>query len=113
MIPVVLFHAGVGGLSGGFAGVDVFFVISGYLIASTILDQTAQGRFSLRQFYERRARRILPALLPVLAASAVLAWLLLVPEDFRKFAQALGATATFGANFLFARRTGYFDDDEG
>lgn len=113
MIPVVLFHAGVDGLSGGFAGVDVFFVISGYLIASTILDQTAQGRFSLRQFYERRARRILPALLPVLAASAVLAWLLLVPEDFRKFAQALGATATFGANFLFARRTGYFDDDEG
>lgn len=113
MIPVVLFHAGIAGFGGGFAGVDVFFVISGYLIAGVILGGLADGSFSLATFYERRARRILPALITVLLASVPIAWAVMIPEDFRKFAQGLGSSATFASNVLFARRTGYFDDDEG
>lgn len=113
VLPVVLFHAGVPGFGGGFAGVDVFFVISGYLIAGVILSGLAEGRFSLAEFYERRARRILPALIPVLLTSAAMAWAVMIPEDFRKFAQGLGASAVFASNMLFARATGYFDDDEG
>lgn len=113
MIPVVLFHAWMPGLHGGFAGVDVFFVISGYLITRTILDDVAQQRFALLRFYERRARRILPALFPVLLVSMALAWATMIPPDFRKFAQATVASAMFVANMLFAQKTGYFDDDEG
>ncbi|TWH88408.1 acyltransferase family protein [Novosphingobium taihuense] len=117
VIPVVLFHAripGFGpGFGGGFAGVDVFFVISGYLITATILENLAAGQFSLVAFYERRARRILPALLAVLIASGVLAWAVLIPEDFRKFSQGLASSGVFASNLLFAQKTGYFDDDEG
>lgn len=113
VIPVVLFHARLPGFGGGFAGVDVFFVVSGYLITATILQHLATGRFSLLSFYERRARRILPALLAVLAVSAVLAWAVMIPEDFRKFAQGLGSSGAFASNLLFAQQTGYFDDDEG
>jgi peptidoglycan/LPS O-acetylase OafA/YrhL len=72
VVPVVLFHAGVSQVSGGFVGVDIFFVISGYLITSLILGEMAEGRFSLLSFYERRIRRIFPALFLVLAVSSVL-----------------------------------------
>lgn len=113
VIPVVLFHAWMPGLGGGFAGVDVFFVISGYLITRTILDEQAQERFTLRRFYERRARRILPALFPVLLVSLLLAWATMTPPDFRKFSQSMVASAIFAANMLFAQKTSYFDDDEG
>ncbi|MFN4136479.1 MAG: acyltransferase family protein [Novosphingobium sp.] len=113
VVPVVLFHAGIAGLGGGFVGVDVFFVISGYLITRAILADAQEHRFSLRGFYERRARRILPALFPVLLASLALAWLVMIPPDFRQFSQSLGASALFAANLLFAHKTGYFDDDEG
>lgn len=113
VMPVVLFHAWMPGLPGGFAGVDVFFVISGYLITRTILDDRALHRFTLRHFYERRARRILPALFPVLLVSLLLAWATMIPPDFRKFAQSMVASAMFMANMLLARKTGYFDDDEG
>ncbi|MDP3549789.1 MAG: acyltransferase family protein [Novosphingobium sp.] len=113
VIPVVLFHAWMPGLGGGFAGVDVFFVISGYLITRSILDDSAQQRFTLLQFYERRARRILPALVPVLLVSLLLAWVTMIPPDFRKFSQSLAASTGFAANMLFARKTGYFEDDEG
>ncbi len=65
VVPVILFHAGLGVLSGGFVGVDVFFVISGFLITTILLEDRAQGRISLARFYERRARRILPALFVV------------------------------------------------
>ncbi|MCX7283176.1 MAG: acyltransferase family protein [Novosphingobium sp.] len=113
VMPVVLFHAGVPGFGGGFAGVDVFFVISGYLITLTITEAQAAGTFTFAHFYERRARRLLPALFPVLAASFALAWLVMIPPDFRWFSQSLGTSAVFAANMLFARRTGYFDNDEG
>ena len=81
VVPVVLFHAGIGGFSGGFVGVDVFFVISGYLITGIILDAMAQGKFSFAAFYERRARRILPALFVVVAATLILSCVVLLPED--------------------------------
>jgi len=69
VIPVILFHAGYGLFSGGFVGVDVFFIISGYLITSIILADLDEGKFNIVRFYERRARRILPALFTVMFAS--------------------------------------------
>lgn len=74
VLPVILFHAGFTAFSGGFVGVDIFFVISGYLITSLLLADLRDGRFSLTDFYERRARRILPALFVVLAMTVGLAW---------------------------------------
>src|SRR5450631_1754729 len=85
VIPVVLFHAGISQISGGFVGVDVFFVISGYLITGLILDDIAQDRFSIASFYERRARRILPALFVVLLVASVATCVLLMPDSARAF----------------------------
>lgn len=113
ILPVVLHHAGVPGLPGGFTGVDVFFVISGYLITANILWSMRAGQFSIAAFYERRARRILPALFVMLGASTLAAWWLFTPDDFRLFLQALAATALFGSNLLFARGTDYFSTGEG
>lgn len=113
VIPVLLFHAHVPGFDGGYAGVDIFFVISGYLITATILADIAAGRFTLRGFYERRARRLLPALFAVLAASTIAAALVMIPGDYRNHAQALGAAALFAANLLFAIKVDYFDSTEG
>ncbi|MFC3101126.1 acyltransferase family protein [Altererythrobacter lauratis] len=113
IIPVVLFHAKVPGFGGGFAGVDVFFVISGYLITRIIMGELAEGRFTLAGFFERRARRILPPVFPVLFATTIAAWAIFTADDFRQFAQSLAATALFGANFLFARSADYFTTQEG
>lgn len=109
VIPVILFHAGVKSFSGGFAGVDVFFVISGYLITSIILKEKEQGTFSLIRFYERRARRILPALFLVLAVSVPFAWFWLVPRDAKDFAQSLVGVSVYASNILFWRESGYFE----
>ena len=109
VVPVVLFHAGVSQVSGGFVGVDIFFVISGYLITSLILGEVAEGRFSLLSFYERRIRRIFPALFLVLAVSSVLALRLFMPPDLVAFGRSLVATALFVSNMHFYRDSGYFD----
>lgn len=109
VVPVLLFHAGVPGFSGGFVGVDVFFVISGYLITSILLAELAHDRFSLLAFYERRARRILPALFLVMAASLPLAWVWLAPSDLKDFGKSLIGVALFSSNFLFWQQSGYFD----
>jgi peptidoglycan/LPS O-acetylase OafA/YrhL len=108
VVPVILFHAGFKRFSGGFVGVDVFFVISGYLITTIILTEQEVGKFSLVQFYERRARRILPALFTVMAASLPFAWLWLMPSDMLDFSQSLVAVSTFASNILFWRETGYW-----
>lgn len=109
VVPVILFHAGFDLFGGGYVGVDVFFVISGYLITTIILNEMNEGRFSLANFYERRARRILPALSFVVLCSLPVAWLTLFPTDLKDFAQSLIAVATFSSNFLFWTESGYFD----
>ena len=111
VIPVILFHAGFEGFSGGFVGVDVFFVISGYLIATLIISEMTASEFRLLTFYERRARRLLPALFFVLAVCMPLAWLTLVPANLKSFGESLMASATFLSNFLYSFVLGgYFDN---
>ncbi|GAA0307827.1 acyltransferase family protein [Sphingomonas oligophenolica] len=107
VLAVMLFHARVRGFSGGFVGVDIFLVISGYLIAQLILRESAAGSFTLIGFYERRVRRILPALLAMLIASG-LAGLILLPIDFRPFGESLTAISLFASNLLFWNWGGYF-----
>ena len=85
VVPVIFFHAGFEAFRGGFVGVDVFFVISGYLITTIILRERTNGQFSLLGFYERRARRILPALFLVLLCCAPAGFLLLTPPQFESF----------------------------
>ena len=109
VLPVIFFHAGFDWFRGGFVGVDVFFVISGYLITTVILAEQAAGTFSLVRFYERRARRILPALFFMLALTTAGAWVFLLPADLKAFAQSLTAVVAFYSNVLFAGQSGYFD----
>lgn len=109
VIPVILFHAGFNVFSGGFAGVDIFFVISGYLITTIILSELKDGKFRITTFYERRARRILPALFVVLAACLPAAWLWLLPWDMQNFSQSLTAVAGFYSNIQFWKMSGYFE----
>jgi peptidoglycan/LPS O-acetylase OafA/YrhL len=109
VLPVIFYHAGFDAFRGGFVGVDVFFVISGYLITSVILADLQTGTFSLVSFYERRARRILPALLLVTAVCIPVAWVVLIPGDLRDFCRSLSAVAVFGSNILFWSESGYFD----
>lgn len=111
VIPVLLFHAGYNTFSGGFIGVDVFFVISGYLITSIIVLEKKAGTFNLINFYERRARRILPALFVVIFACLPFAWMWLVPNDMKGFCQSLVAVVVFASNIFFWRKSGYFDTD--
>ena len=105
---VVFFHAGFPGFSGGYIGVDVFFVISGFLITSLILKECEVGRFSMFRFWERRARRILPALFVVLAASSIAAQITLWPVPLREFAEQLMASLVFAANFAMSGAVDYF-----
>ena len=108
VLPVILFHADIKLFSGGFVGVDVFFVLSGYLITRLIVNEIDIGQFSITGFYERRARRILPALFFVMACSLPFAWILLLPSDFVDFSQSVVANPLFIANFLFWAERGYF-----
>jgi peptidoglycan/LPS O-acetylase OafA/YrhL len=109
VLPVIFFHAGFESFSGGFVGVDVFFVISGYLITSLILVQKEAGSFRLVEFYERRARRILPALFFVVCATIPFAWLWLRPSDLAAFGDSVTAVFLFASNVLFWSDSGYFD----
>lgn len=109
VLAVVLFHAWPTGLSGGFAGVDIFFVISGYLISSILFKSNAEGNFSLVKFYFYRIRRIFPALLVVLISLLVIGWFVLLQEEYRQLGKHVSAGALFLANFAFWREAGYFD----
>lgn len=108
IVPVVLYHTGLSGLGGGFIGVDVFFVISGYLITSILADEIRRGEISILGFYERRARRIFPALFVMLLVSIAAFTTILLPFDLRAFSRSVIATVSFTSNILFHLESGYF-----
>ena len=108
VVPVILFHAGFPFFRGGFLGVDVFFVISGFLITTILANDIAQGRYSIVTFYERRARRILPALFVMMAACLPFAWAWLMPTAFRDFSRSVAAVSLFASNIEFWRESSYF-----
>jgi peptidoglycan/LPS O-acetylase OafA/YrhL len=109
VLSVLLYHVDSGLFSGGYVGVDVFFVISGYLITTIIVREIRDGRFSIVRFYERRARRILPALAAVVLAVLAVGALLLTPARLRDLGSSTVAAALFCSNVLFYLRSGYFD----
>ena len=109
VLPVILFHAGFQLFGGGFVGVDIFFVISGYLITTILILELEGGQFSILNFYERRARRILPALFLLLLACLPFAWFWLVPDDLKGFSQSLVAVTAFASNILFWQQSDYFE----
>lgn len=108
VLPVLFFHAGFEIFSGGFVGVDIFFVISGYLITSIILNEMQDQKFSLLKFYERRARRILPALCTVIIASAIAAYCIMLPDQWRDFLQSGVSVIFFASNIFFWLEDDYF-----
>lgn len=110
VVPVVLYHAGSSAISGGFVGVDIFFVISGFLITSDIIERIDKGEFSLLDFYQRRVRRIFPALFAMLAACFLMAWFVLPPGEFIGLGNSAIAATFSAANFYFYRNTDYFTE---
>jgi len=109
VLAVVAYHAFPSRVRGGFVGVDVFFVISGFLISQHILQALQRGDFSFWAFYARRVRRIFPALVVVLAAGMVLGWHALFAEEFAEFGKHVATGAGFGSNFVLWAESGYFD----
>lgn len=109
VVSVVLFHAASKFIPGGYIGVDVFFVISGFLITNIIVSEIESGSFSFLNFYERRARRILPALFFVIMSCLPFAWFYLDPFALKEFGQSLFATSLFSSNVYFFLKTGYFN----
>lgn len=109
VLPVLLFHAKIPGISGGYVGVDIFFVISGFLITGILHREIAQGNFSLVRFYDRRVRRILPALFAMMLVCVAAATVLMMPRDLMDFAKSLVATSASASNMLFWWQSGYFD----
>jgi peptidoglycan/LPS O-acetylase OafA/YrhL len=106
---VVAFHAFPAAVPGGFIGVDIFFVISGYLITGVILDHQAVNSFSIKSFYIRRARRILPALAIVISATLVIGWFVLLPAHYERLGLHAAASALFVPNLVYWSEAGYFD----
>ena len=112
ILPVLFYHAGFSWMPGGFFGVDVFFVISGFLITAILLNElSSTGRISIIGFYERRARRILPALFAVILVSIVAGWFLMFTDQFKLFLQSVVSILYFGSNYFFLGHSGYFDAD--
>ena len=108
VLPVILFHAGAPLFSGGFAGVDIFFVISGYLLSYIIIHERRENNFSFVNFYERRARRILPVLIFIVCITLPIAYFLLSPVQLKEYGQSLIGITTFSSNFVFWFQSGYF-----
>lgn len=111
VLPVILFHAGFSIFSGGFVGVDVFFVISGFLITNVLIAEQESGHFSIAKFYERRARRILPAFYFILAICLPFSYFWMLPSQFKDFSESLVASILFVSNLLFLSKVGYFAPD--
>jgi len=109
VLSVLAFHLGAGHMPGGFVGVDVFFVISGYLISAIVFSEIAASRFSVLAFYERRIRRIFPALFAMLLVFSAVASFYLLPIELVDFSKSLLAATTSSSNFYFWQHSGYFD----
>lgn len=109
VLSVLGFHAFPSVIQSGFIGVDVFFVISGFLISSIILKGLTEGNFSFTHFYSRRIKRIFPALLLVLVSSFIIAWFVLLPKELKELGKHIAAGAGFGSNFILLSESGYFD----
>ena len=108
IMPVVMFHAGFSCVPGGYIGVDVFFVISGYVIALSLLEDLQNGSYSLYRFYAKRIRRIFPALFVTIAATSILSWCILLPSHLHKYFESVIAAVLFVSNIFFWKTSGYF-----
>ena len=111
VIAVVLFHFGVTGFSGGFVGVDIFFVISGFLMTGIVVKGLDRGKFSFREFYLARARRIIPALFFLTVVLLALGWFYLSPDDYVGLAREVDKALLFLSNSYYFKKSGYFDPD--
>jgi peptidoglycan/LPS O-acetylase OafA/YrhL len=109
VLPVLLFHSGISLFSGGYVGVDIFFVISGFVISQTLIKEIEGGHYSIANFYVRRIRRILPALVATILLSSVLALLVFLPNTMREFSTSVTATVLFVSNIYFWKHSGYFE----
>ncbi|QQG64542.1 acyltransferase family protein [Desulfobulbus oligotrophicus] len=109
VIPVVLFHAFPDCLRGGFIGVDIFFVISGFLISTILFENLTRGTFSFTEFYARRIKRIFPALLLVLLFCCLIGWFVLLADEYKRLGRHVAAGAGFVSNFVLWKEAGYFD----
>ena len=109
VLSVVAFHATSGLLPGGFSGVDIFFVISGFLISRVIVEQLQSGQFSFAEFYARRIRRLFPALILVLVASWIFGWLAMVQAEYKGLEKHIAGGSLFSLNFMLWTEDGYFD----
>jgi peptidoglycan/LPS O-acetylase OafA/YrhL len=110
VLAVVIYHAFPKILKGGFIGVDVFFVISGYLISTILYEDFSKGRFSFANFYSRRIKRIFPSLIIVLFSCFMFGWFVLTAEEYRQLGKHIAAGAGFISNFIFWNEAGYFDN---
>src|SRR5436305_9378728 len=109
VLSVVAFHFEAPAVFGGFVGVDIFFVISGYLITGIIQSELRGGSFSFARFYERRVRRLLPALYAIVALTAIPSFDYLLTSERQEFFRSVAAVVTFTSNFFFLAQSGYFD----
>jgi peptidoglycan/LPS O-acetylase OafA/YrhL len=109
VLSVLIFHAFPSLISGGFIGVDIFFIISGYLISTIIIDNLEKDRFSFLEFYSRRIKRIYPALLLVLSACLLLGWFVLLADEFKQLGKHIAGGAGFISNLVLSQESGYFD----
>jgi peptidoglycan/LPS O-acetylase OafA/YrhL len=110
VLSVILFHAFPQLVPGGYIGVDIFFVISGYLITNIIVTQASSGTFSFKDFYARRIRRIFPALIIVLVSVYALGWFVMLADEFKQLGKHIAAGAGFVANWAYWLESGYFDE---
>lgn len=109
VLAVMAYHAFPGRIRGGYVGVDIFFIISGFLISTILFENLDKGTFSFREFYARRIRRIFPSLLLILVACTVAGWFVLLPDEYLQLGRHLAAGAGFSSNFLLWNESGYFD----
>lgn len=109
IVSVVVFHAFPGALPGGFIGVDIFFVISGFLISTILFENLGKGTFSFAEFYARRVRRLFPALFVVLTTTYAMGWFSLLADEYRQFGRHVAAGAGFVSNLVLWSESGYFD----